>query len=81
MLAFPSMITQAASQAGMKVPDDPDNFVPDDFPHFHVFCNCQLGQPMSPGAHWENAKVIVAIPEADLRTITFDQILEKGWVV
>lgn len=37
MLAFPSMLTSAAEQAGMKFPSDPDDFSPEEFPHFHVF--------------------------------------------
>ena len=37
MLAFPSMLISAAIEADMSVPDDPDNFAAEDYPHFHVF--------------------------------------------
>lgn len=80
MLAFPSMLTSAAKNADMAVPDNPDNYNPDEFPHFHVFCNMQLGVAMTAGAHWENAKVIAQIPEENLRTVTAGEILDMGWV-
>lgn len=65
MLVFAGMIAKAAQDAGMKVPDNPDgDWSPKEYPHFHVFCNVQLARPMvSPGEHWENAKIVAAIPE------------------
>jgi hypothetical protein len=79
MMAFAGMLVEAAEQAGMKVPPDPDEFVPTEFPHFHVFCNVQLARPLVMwGEHWENAKIVAAIPEADLQTITLQQLMAKG---
>jgi hypothetical protein len=80
MLVFPSLIAQAAIDAGMKVPSDPDEYEVTQFPHWTVFCMCQLGRAMSPGAHWENAKVVAAVPEDQILQVTFEQLEERGWV-
>ncbi len=79
MLAFPSMLISAAKEAGMSVPDDPDSFTEEDYPHFHVFCGVQLCRPMlSPGEHWENAKIIASIPKSVLYTMTVRGLRDLG---
>lgn len=73
------MLTAAAQLAGMKVPPDPDDFDPEKFPHFHVFCLLQLSRPVRVhGEHWNNAKVIADIPEDKLRTMTLGDFIEAG---
>lgn len=80
MLAFPVMLVEAAERAGIKIPDDIDNFDINLYPHWHVFCAAQLGQPMpTPGCHWENAEVIAAIPEDRIRAVTLLELREKGF--
>lgn len=84
MIAFPSMLEQAATDAGIPVPpnSDTDDYDLEAFPRFYLFCVAQLGRPMvSPGAHWENAKVIAALPEDQIKSITYEQLLEKGWTL
>lgn len=81
MLAFPSMLEPAAREAGMAVPADPENYEAEKeaFPHFFVFCAVQLGSPMpTPTAHWENAKLIAAIPEDQIRNETGETLTERG---
>ena len=78
MMAFPGMLVPAAEQAGMKVPEDPDEFDAEEFPHFQVFCNAQLCRPMTPGEHWENAKVIAEIPDAEIRMLTLPDLIGRG---
>jgi hypothetical protein len=78
MLVFPEMIAQAAQDAGMKVPENTEEFDPNEYPHFQVFCNVQLGRPIQWGEHWENAKVIAAIPENKIRKTTLTQLISKG---
>ena len=77
-MVFPSMLTPAAEEAGMPFPPDPDNFEPEDFPHFHIFCSVQLCRAMEWTEHWDNAKVLVKIPEEELKTLTLEGLLEKG---
>jgi hypothetical protein len=75
------MLVDAAKQAGMKVPEDPDKFqeVKDEYPHFCVFCLIQLGKPMSyMGEHWENAKVIAEISDEKIKQITFAELQDLG---
>lgn len=83
MMAFPSMIAAAARQAGMKVPDDKqieeDSWRPTEFPHFAVFCNVQLGVPVTWGNHWENAKIIAKIPDDKIKTTTPKDLEKLGF--
>lgn len=82
MIAFPSMLVNPAKQAGIAVPPDPDNYEPEEFKHFHFFCTAQLGQSMpTPSAHWENAVIIAAIPEAEIKTIIWSQLISLGFAV
>jgi hypothetical protein len=79
MLAFPRMLTNAAIEAGMKTPENPDDFDHHEFPHFAVFCSAQLCRTMSsPNEHWDNAKVIVKIPDDKIKEITLEELLAKG---
>lgn len=78
MLAFPSMLLSAAEKAGMPCPPNPDKFETEEFPHFHVFCNVQLGRAMEWDEHWENAKVLARIPVEELKLLTLEDLLEKG---
>lgn len=79
MLIFPDQIANAATQAGMKVPPDPEAFNPNEFPHFHVYCNVQLCRKITWGNHWRNAEIIAAIPEQQLRTLTLEQLERLGF--
>jgi len=83
MLVFPGMIAESARQAGMKVPADPDGkWSPEDYPHFHVFCNMQLCRSLADfGAHWDNAKVIAALSDEDVRKVTKDDLISRGFVI
>ena len=81
-LAFPIMLVPHAKAAGMKVPEDVDEFDGNDFPHFHVFCNAQLGRPIP---NWgstvsDNAKVIAEIPDDKINKVTFGGLCEKGFM-
>lgn len=77
MMCFPSMLLEAATRAGMKVPDDPDNFNEKEFPHFHLYCITQLNRKIRWGEHWENAIVITNVPEVDLDKITLGELRAK----
>jgi hypothetical protein len=80
MLVFAGMIVDSAVKAGMKVPEDPDDFDAEQFPHFHAFCNVQLGYRMpNLHCHWGNAEIIAAIPEDKIKTITVKELLELGF--
>ena len=78
MIAFPGMLLAAAEQAGMKCPPDPNDFDAAEFPHFRVFCSIQLGS--YPGEHWENAKVVAAVPDDQILTVTVAGLINRGFV-
>jgi hypothetical protein len=80
MLAFEDMLREPAKVAGIKVPENCEDFSGEEFPHFKVYCIAQLGRPMPyPTVHWRNAEVIAKIPDADIRTTTFDKLVELGF--
>jgi hypothetical protein len=82
MIAFASMLLSPAEKAGMKIPDDADEFDPNEFPHFDVYLKCQLGASMpSPSAHWENAKLIASYSDDKIKTLTYAELLEDGFAV
>ncbi len=79
MIVFAGMLLSAAEKAGMAVPPDPDEFEADSYPHFHIFCIAQLARPMSNwNEHWDNAKVIAALTPEECKTITLEQLMDRG---
>jgi hypothetical protein len=55
----------------MKVPPDADKFDPNEYPHFQVYLNCQLGAAMPfPTAHWSNAEIVAARAAMMLSLVT-----------
>lgn len=80
MLAYPSMLVPAAKAANMKVPHNPDRYKAENYPHFDVFCKLQLCRRMQPTEHWENAKVIAAVPDDKIRTMTLGDFVDAGLI-
>ncbi len=84
MIAFPSMLVSAASKAGIKVPNNPDQFeeLKDEYPHFYVYCMLQLGRPILYGmtSHWSNAEIIASIPDSDILNVTVGEVFALGFV-
>lgn len=85
MIAFASMLTEPAKQAGMSVPLDKklnDNLegYREAYPHFYVFCTVQLGRSVPyHGVHWENAKIIAGIPAEKLLHMTLHDLEDLGF--
>jgi hypothetical protein len=80
MIAFPELLVAPAKTAGIKVPEDVDNYNKENFPHFYIFCTLQLGARMpTPNSHWLNAKIIAEIPEAKIKFVTLENLMEMGW--
>lgn len=80
MLVFNSQLVSAAEDADIPVPKNPDCFDAMKYPRFELFCKAQLGRPMSPGAQFENAKVIARIPEEALTKATAVDLVGFGWI-
>ena len=83
-LFFPEMLVEPAKQAGISVPvpENLDNYSPDEHPHWTVFCNMQLGAPMPRmGCHWDNAHIVAGIPIDKITTVTYNDIIALGFEV
>lgn len=79
MLCFPSMLVNAAEEADLPVPPDPENFKPERWPHFALFCSVQLNRPMmNPGEHFDNAKVIAKFRVSQLEKLTWKDLIKAG---
>ena len=80
MLIFPGQIAEAASEAGMRIPDNPDEpFNAEEYPHFKVLCESQLCRPMfDPNEPWINARIIAAIPDNRIRLVNIRDLRDLG---
>ena len=89
MIAYASMLVAPAEEAGIAVPEEMTNkhgedidLFKDSHKRFWIFCAMQLGAPMPfPSAHWENAKVIAALKDDELETITPAQLRNRGFAI
>lgn len=83
MMVYPSMLISAAEQAGMKCPTieelgKKEKVDKNKYPHFSVFCTLQLGRSIQWGEQFENAKIIAAFSEEELKKATLEDFLKKG---
>ncbi len=82
MITVAESLLEPARDAGMAVPDIENlEFVdPERYPHWVVFCTLQIGRELPhPLAHHDNAKLIAAIPMADILTLTVDDLSNMGF--
>jgi hypothetical protein len=86
MIAFPEMLLDAAEKAGIKVPPhdfkgwDEKEWDTNEYSHWTVFCNLQLGKSVRyHGEHWENAKIIAEIPEDKIKTMMLEDFIRAGF--
>ena len=90
-LFYPSMIAHVAEEAGMKVPNFSkkrpkakriDDFDPNAYPHFFVFCEVTLGRAIR-WASWHgwaraNAEVIAKLDEDTVKKVTLGNLVDLG---
>lgn len=85
MFAYQRMLVSAAQAANISVPEDPETNLSDireTHPHWFVFCMTQLGAPMPyPGVHFDNAHVVGDLTVEEVRLITMEELLDKGFCV
>ena len=80
MFAFPNMFGPHIKHSNLKQPDDFESYDPEQYPHFHVFMIAHLCQPIDIHALEDNANIIAAIPEDEIKKVTFEQLIAKGIV-
>lgn len=79
MISFRGLLINPAKEAGIKIPDNPDEYAIPDYPHWHVYCALQLGRRIpTMTEHWSNAKIISAIPDEIIKTITVGAVKALG---
>lgn len=82
MFAFPEMLIAPAKNAGINVPDDVNDYDMDKYPHWHVYSLVQLGAPMPwPGAAFDNASLIASLSEEKIKSVTYDDLIDKGLAI
>lgn len=82
MKAFPEMIAPAAGEAKIKMPPDLENYDKEQYPHWFVFCQLQLGSPMPyPSVDWDNAKVIASLSSEEILKVTPEELVAKGFCI
>lgn len=82
MIAFPEMLTHAAHDALIPVPDNLEHYNVLEYPHWNVFCLMQLGAPMPEvDVHYHNAEIVARISEDEIMSILPNEIIKRGFRV
>lgn len=80
MIALPRMLVKAATEAGIEVPEDLDNYDPHQYPYWRVYSFMQLGASMPyAGCHWDNAKIVAGIPRDKIEQVTAKNLYDAGF--
>jgi hypothetical protein len=80
MVAFHGMLAGPAVSAGIKLPEDLENYNTEEYPHWEVYCLLQLCRPLPyPAAHWDNAKIIASIPDDKIKKVTIAELVTFGF--
>jgi hypothetical protein len=80
MIASPRLLVAPATEAGIAIPPDTNDYDVPSFPYWHVFCVMQLGTEMpTPNTHFENAKIIASIPDDKIEVVTIEDVLALGF--
>ena len=81
MIMHPGLLYGVADNAGIKVPpiDEMTTYEMEDYPHWHVYFNLQLGASL-PNAdqHFVNAELIASIPDDRIKLITGEEMIQLG---
>ena len=80
MFAFPRMFYNHIKDSKLKMPEDFENYNPEEYPYFHVFMMTHLGKPIDITALEDNANIIADIPENDIKNVMLKDLMEKGVV-
>ncbi len=80
MFLFKGMYKEHIKNSRLKMPEDFDNYDPEEFPHFHVFMGSHIGFPIDIYNLEHNANIIADIPEDEIKTITFEGLEKLGIV-
>lgn len=68
-------LVHAAKEAGIAVPEDIYSSFREEFPHWVLFCDCQINRPLQDDkSHYKNAIALATIPEEDVRGLRYRNV-------
>lgn len=80
VITDPQELAKIAKEAGIVVPEDINDFDLEGHVHFVVFMTVQRGEELPyEQAALDNAKLIAAISDEDINTITIEGIIDLGF--
>lgn len=80
MITDPQELSTIAKAAGIKVPDNFNDFELQEFPHFVIFVTAQRGEQLPyPSAAAENAKMIAGLADDKILTVSIEDLIDMGF--
>jgi len=84
MICFPGLLVRYATDAGIKVPEEPDKtWDIRTFAHFHLLCVITLDRPgfQLGDTCVHNAKIIATLSKKEVQKLSVAELREKGCVI
>ena len=78
MFCFNGMFKPYIENSNLKMPDDFDNYNPNEYTHFHVFLLTHLCRYIDVAYLEENANIIANIPNEQIMYVTLDELMNLG---
>ena len=78
MFCFRGMFRPHIENSNLKMPENFDEYNPEEYPHFHVFMLMHLAKPIDITALESNANIIAEISEEDIRKVTPKDLFDMG---
>lgn len=75
---FAEMFKNHIDDSNLKMPENFEEYDPEEYPHFHVFMIMHLGQLIEISALKDNANIISAISDEDIKKITPEDLFNLG---
>jgi hypothetical protein len=76
---FPNMFLNHIKNTGLKIPSDLENYNPEEYIQYHIFMLLHLGVPIDVFSLKYNAEIIAKLSDEESKTITLEQLIEKGF--
>ena len=78
---FPGMLYNHIKTSNLKLPDNLENYNPEEYPHYHVFKILHVGYIIDITSLKDNANIIAEISTEDIKNVTIEQLINKGlWI-